>query len=194
MVTGFSCKDNPHMTHHSLLITPYSFDTETPMFIILAYILMILGLIGSLLPVLPGPIFIWLGVFVWAYADGFQAIGWPTLAFLGILTVIAWVSDLALTTILSRRAGISWKSIGAAILGGIAGGILLSGVLILGSIVGTILGAIGGLVLFEYREKQDWDLAWKSAKTYLVGFFGAVVIETGLSLIMLGIFAWQAFL
>ena len=164
------------------------------MFIILAYILMILGLIGSLLPVLPGPIFIWLGVFVWAYADGFQAIGWPTLAFLGILTVIAWVSDLALTTILSRRAGISWKSIGAAILGGIAGGILLSGVLILGSIVGTILGAIGGLVLFEYREKQDWDLAWKSAKTYLVGFFGAVVIETGLSLIMLGIFAWQAFL
>ena len=164
------------------------------MFIILAYILMILGLIGSLLPVLPGPIFIWLGVLVWASADGFQAIGWPTLAFLGILTVIAWVSDLALTTILSRRAGISWKSIGAAILGGIAGGIMLSGVLILGSIVGTILGAIGGLVLFEYREKQDWDLAWKSAKTYLVGFFGAVVIETGLSLIMLGIFAWQAFL
>ncbi len=164
------------------------------MLYILAYALMILGLIGSLLPVLPGPIFIWLGVFVWAWGDGFQAIGWPTLIVLGILTVIAWVSDLALTTLLSRRAGISWKSIGAAILGGIIGGILLSGILVLGSIVGAILGAIAGLLLFEYREKQDWDLAWKSAKTYLVGFFGAVVVETALSLVMLGIFAWQAFL
>lgn len=165
------------------------------MLIFLAYALMILGLIGSLLPVLPGPVFIWLGVFLWAYGDGFQAIGWPTLVLLGILTVIAWVSDLALTTILSRRAGISWKSIGAAIVGGIIGGIVLSGILlVLGSIVGTILGAIAGLLLFEYREKQDWDLAWKSAKTYLVGFFGAVVVETALSLVMLGIFAWQAFL
>ena len=164
------------------------------MLIFLAYALMILGLIGSLLPVLPGPIFIWLGVFLWAWGDGFQAIGWPTLALLGILTVIAWVSDLALTTILSRRAGISWKSIGAAIVGGIIGGILLSGILVLGSIVGTILGAIGGLALFEYRDKQDWALAWKSAKTYLVGFFGAVAVETALSLVMLGIFAWQAFL
>ena len=160
----------------------------------LAYALMILGLIGSLLPVVPGPIFIWLGVFIWAWGDGFQAIGWPTLAVLAILTVIAWVSDLALTTILSRRAGVSWKSIGAAILGGIVGGILLSGVLILGTIVGTILGAIAGMMLFEYREKQDWDLAWKAAKSYLVGFFGAVVIETALGVIMLGIFAWQAFL
>jgi hypothetical protein len=159
-----------------------------------AYALMVLGLIGSLLPVVPGPIFIWLGVLTWAWGDGFQAIGWPTLVILGILTVIAWVSDLGLTTILSRRAGVSWRSIGAAILGGIIGGILLSGILILGSIVGTILGAIAGMMLFEYREKGDWDLAWAAAKSYLVGFFGAVVIETGLSLIMLMIFAWQAFL
>ena len=54
---------------------------ENTMLEFFAYALMVLGLIGSLLPVVPGPVFIWLGVLTWAWSDGFQAIGWPTLLF-----------------------------------------------------------------------------------------------------------------
>ena len=61
---------------------------------LLAYLLMFVGLIGSVLPLVPGPVFIWLGALVWAANDGFQAVGWPTLLFLGLLTVLAWSSDL----------------------------------------------------------------------------------------------------
>ncbi len=78
---------------------------------LLAYLLMFVGLIGSVLPLVPGPIFIWLGALLWAANDGFQAVGWPTLLFLGVLTILAWSSDLLLTTLFSRRGGASWKAI-----------------------------------------------------------------------------------
>ena len=48
------------------------------------YALVVLGLIGAVLPVLPGPILIWLGVLVWAWADGFATVNWWTLGILGV--------------------------------------------------------------------------------------------------------------
>ena len=59
------------------------------------------------IPVLPGPVLIWLGAFVWAWADNFTRIGWGTLIVLGVLALIAWGSDLFLTTVMSRRAASS---------------------------------------------------------------------------------------
>ncbi|MEZ4557898.1 MAG: DUF456 family protein [Caldilineaceae bacterium] len=67
--------------------------------------LVVLGFIGTVLPIVPGPIIIWLGAFVWAWGDGFQRIGWPTLAVLGLLAVLAWGMDFFLTAVVSRRAG-----------------------------------------------------------------------------------------
>ena len=85
----------------------------------------------------------------------FERIGWITLSLLGVLALAAWVSDLFLSTVISRRAGASWKSIGGAIVGGFAGGILLSGVPVLGAILGAILGAVLGMWIVEYLDKRD---------------------------------------
>ena len=52
------------------------FELSTLLFLA-AYLLMFLGIVGALVPVLPGPLLIWLGVFVWAWADGIRfRIGW----------------------------------------------------------------------------------------------------------------------
>ncbi|MEZ4581028.1 MAG: DUF456 domain-containing protein [Caldilineaceae bacterium] len=105
--------------------------------------LVVLGFIGTVLPIVPGPIIIWLGAFVWAWGDGFQRIGWPTLAVLGLLAVLAWGMDFFLTAVVSRRAGASWQAIGGAIVGGLLGGMLLSGTPpILGSIIGALLETV----------------------------------------------------
>ncbi|MBI3960087.1 MAG: DUF456 domain-containing protein [Chloroflexi bacterium] len=57
------------------------------------------------MPLLPGPAFIWrLGVFIWAWNDDFVHIGWPTLLVLDLLTIVAWLADLLLSIISSRRA------------------------------------------------------------------------------------------
>jgi uncharacterized protein YqgC (DUF456 family) len=161
---------------------------------LVAYLLIILGLVGAILPILPGPVLIWLGVLLWAWVDGFQAVGWPTLAVLGVLMVLAWTSDLVLTTLGTRKAGASWKAVAGAIAGGIVGAILLSGVVpVIGTIFGTILGALIGILLIEYYDKRDWGQAYRASKAYVLGSLAGRALELVLSLFMIVVFAWQAF-
>jgi uncharacterized protein len=162
---------------------------------LLAYLLMFVGLIGSVLPLVPGPIFIWLGALLWAANDGFQSVGWPTLLFLGILTVLAWSSDLLLTTVFSRRLGASWKAILGAIVGGFAGGILFGGwIPVLGTLLATVLGAIVGMVAIEAIDKRDLRVAVHATRGYMVGVLASSAVEAALAMVMIVIFLWQAFL
>jgi uncharacterized protein YqgC (DUF456 family) len=162
--------------------------------ILVAYLLIILGLVGSILPILPGPVLIWLGALLWAWTDGFHAVGWPTLVLLGVLMVLAWTSDLVLTTLGTRKAGASWKAVVGAIVGGIVGAILLSSVLpVIGTILGTILGALIGILLIEYYDKRDWRQAYRASKAYVLGSLAGRVLEVFLSLLMIAIFVWRAF-
>ena len=162
---------------------------------LLAYLLMFLGLIGSMLPLVPGPIFIWLGTLLWAANDDFQAIGWPTLLFLGVLTILAWSSDLLLTAMFSRRGGASWKAILGAILGGFVGGIFFGGwIPILGTLLATVLGAIAGMVVMEAIDKRDLRVALHATRGYMVGVLASSALEAALAMVMILIFLWQAFL
>ena len=155
--------------------------------------LVVLGFIGTVLPIVPGPIIIWLGAFVWAWGDGFQRIGWPTLAVLGLLAVLAWGMDFFLTAVVSRRAGASWQAIGGAIVGGMLGGMLLSGTPpILGSIIGALLGAVAGMWFIEYRRTRDRRAAWVAVRAYIGSMAASFVLELGLALVMVAIFIWQA--
>lgn len=161
----------------------------------LAYALIFVGFIGSLLPLVPGPIFIWLGVLAWAAHDGFRTIGWPTLALLALLTIAAWGSDLVLTTLISRRVGASWKAVGGAILGGFAGGLLLGPwIPVLGTLVATVLGAAAGMVALEYLDKHNLRVALRSTQGYLFGVLASSLLEAMIALLMILIFIWQAFL
>lgn len=164
-----------------------------PGFFLLAYLLMVAGLVGAILPLLPGPVLIWIGALVWAWADGFARVGWPTLLVLAALMVLAWGSDLLLTTAASRKAGASWKAIGAAMAGGILGALLLSGLPIVGTISGALVGAVAGVLLAEYLDKRNWKRALRVGLSYIAGWLASSLLEVILSLLMLGIFAWQAF-
>ncbi len=160
---------------------------------LLAIILIFVGLAGSVIPVLPGPFLIWLGALIWAWADGFTRIGWGTLIVLGVLAVAAWGSDIFLSTVMSRRAGASWKAIIGAIVGGILGAVALSWVPILGSILGAILGAVGGMWLVEYQEKGSTQAATTSVQAYVSSLVVAAIVEMTLAIVMVAIFIWQAF-
>lgn len=161
---------------------------------LLAYLLMFIGLIGSLLPLVPGPVLIWLGALLWAANNGFEAVGWPTLLLLLALTILAWASDLLLTTVLSRRVGASWKAILGAILGGFVGGIFFGGwIPIIGTVIATVAGAIVGMVAMEFLDKRDLRVAIHSSQGYLLGVLASSALEAGLAFVMLAIFIWQAF-
>ncbi len=157
------------------------------------YALVVLGLIGAVLPLLPGPILIWLGVLVWAWADGFAEVSWLTLGVLGVLAAMSWAADLFFTTSLSRRAGVSWKAIGAALVGGVLGGILLSGLPIVGTLFGALLGALLGMLLIERLVKGNWPAAWAAVRAYFTASLVSTVFEVVVALLMVIIFLWQVF-
>ncbi len=164
-----------------------------PFLAAIGYVFIFFGLVGSVVPVLPGPVFIWLGTFLWAWGDNFQRIGWPTLIILAVLTIIAWGSDLALTAISSRRSGTGWRSIAVSILGGLAGAALLSVVPVIGTVIGAILGAITALWYMEYQAKGDRDAATAAVRAYLGGYLLAMAVELGIAVLMVIVFITQAF-
>ena len=192
------------------------FELSTLLFMA-AYLLMFLGIVGALVPVLPGPLLIWLGVFVWAWADNFLRIGWPTLLILAVLTIVSWAADLGLSLLSSRRSGAAWRSVALSILGGLVGAILLSSVPVVGTFIGAVVGSISALWLMEYRRAQvssqqsvaqaatvtgqselnaqrNKAAATRAVKGYVGGFLMAMAVEFVISIMMLSIFAWQAFL
>jgi uncharacterized protein YqgC (DUF456 family) len=137
---------------------------------------------------------IWAGAFVWAWANDFARIGWVELSVLGMLALAAWGSDIFLTTVMSRRAGASWKAIIGAIVGGLVGAGILSALPILGTIIGAILGAVLGMWLVEYWDKGSKSAATTAVQAYVSSMIFAAVLEMMIALLMVGIFAWQAFL
>jgi uncharacterized protein YqgC (DUF456 family) len=164
------------------------------LFYILAYIAIVIGLLGSLLPVLPGPFLIWGGVLLWAWANGFEEIGWPALIILGIMALVSKGLDFVLTAGMSRRAGVSWRGIGGALLGALVGAILLSGVLpLVGTFIGAILGGVTGMWVVEYTIRQNSQAATAAVRAYLSGVGLAALAQFGIAVLMVLIFVWQAF-
>lgn len=161
----------------------------------IGYLLLLLGLVGSILPIMPGPVLIWFGALIWAWGNGFQELGWTALIVMGVLAIVAWSADLFVNTVISRRAGASWKAILGAIVGGLFGGLFLSGIVpILGTLVGAAIGAIAGMWLVEYYDKRDVVASNKAVRAYLAAMVIASAVEFTLSLTMLGIFIWQVYL
>ncbi|MHB9105460.1 MAG: DUF456 family protein [Armatimonadota bacterium] len=149
---------------------------------------MLVGLIAAVLPVLPGPVLIWLGALTWAWAGEFQQVGWTVLIVMAVIGVIAMISDLIATSASGKKAGLTWHFTASAIAGGLLGGIFLSVLPIIGTIGGAILGALGGVMLYQYHRTKDWAQARQAAKTYATGFLLGRLFELGLDLVMVVIF------
>lgn len=155
---------------------------------------MILGLIGAVVPLLPGPMIIWAGALVWAWADGFERLGWPMLLLLLLLALVAWASDFLINILISRRSGASWKAIFGSIVGGLVGGIALSGLFpVAGSLLGALLGAVLGAFAVEYWNTRNPQTAFVAVRAYIGSVLLASLVEIAISVTMVGLFAWQAF-
>jgi uncharacterized protein len=161
---------------------------------LVGYTLIVIGVIGVILPLVPGPLLIWLGALVWAWGDGFERINWVVLTILGVLAALAWASDLLLTTAMSRRGGVSWKAIAGAIAGGLAGGLLLTGIPVIGTLFGALVGAMLGILVVEWFDKRNLRRALRATWSYLLGSLAASALEIVIAVVMVSIFIWQVWM
>lgn len=159
----------------------------------LALLLILVGLVGAVVPVIPGSLLIWLGILAWAIGEKFQRVDWITLTVLGVLALLATFSEYWITPIAQKSAGFGWKNVLAAFAGGIVGGMLLSGIPIIGTLFGAAIGSVistGGLT---YWQRRNLGEALRAGQSYLVGCALSAFVEILVSLTMIAIFVWRAF-
>ncbi len=155
---------------------------------VLGWVLIIVGVIGAILPMLPGPALVWVGAFLLAWADGFQAMGYGTLALLFVLALLAGVMQWIASALGARAQGASWLGVLFGFLGAVLG-------LILGNVPGLIVGAIGGVFLAEWLfRRKDWRDALKGSVAYVIGYFFGAVGQVLITLIMVAIIVSQTLL
>ena len=174
-------------------------NVEGPL-LALTLVLMFVGLIGSVVPGLPGVTLIFLSALLYAIFTDFEPVGAVVLAVLFILAALAFAADFVATTYGARRFGASsWGTVGGA-LGGILGalaGLLFAGI---GSLFGLIAGTIAGVFVGEYlrRERQDtreedaasseWYRASRAAGGVIVGYLASAAAQGLLGLASVVIF------
>jgi uncharacterized protein len=168
----------------------------------LTLVLMVVGLLGSVLPGLPGVTLIFLSALVYALLTDFRTVGAAVLVALFMFAALALVTDFVATSYGARRFGASnWGTLGGAI-GGIAGALVGFLFLGIGSLLGLILGTITGVFIGEYLKRtrqdqqgpgskeSDWRRASHAAGGVLVGYLASAVIQGLLGLASIAAFVF----
>jgi len=147
---------------------------------IVAILLVLAGIAGSVLPALPGVPLVFAGLLLGAWIDHFQKVGWFTLVILGLLTLLSFAVDFLATSMGAKRVGASKWAIAGSALGTLAG--LFFG--IPGLILGPFLGAVAGELLARRGQRQAVRSGFGAWIGLLVGTAG----KLALIFAMVGIF------
>jgi uncharacterized protein YqgC (DUF456 family) len=147
---------------------------------LLSALIIAAGLIGTIVPALPGVPLMFAGMLLAAWTGGFDPIGPWTLGVLGLLTALAVAADLLASLLGAKRVGASaWALFGAAV-GTLVG--LFFG--LLGILVGPFVGALAG----ELIAGGTLQRAGTVGVGTWIGFLLGTVVKIALACVMLGLF------
>ena len=132
--------------------------------------ILLLSLIGTLIPIIPGVLLMWVTIFIYALIDGFTAVSTPAFIFISLIALVTGTSDLWLTLFGAKKGGASVKSMLIGTAGAIVGSFIFP-------LVGTVAGYVGGLLLGEYWQHGDWEIAKKAGLGGLAGWGIATIIQ-----------------
>jgi uncharacterized protein YqgC (DUF456 family) len=134
---------------------------------------MVVGVVGVVIPMLPGLALCWCAVLVWAIFGGSH--GWGRWVVLAVATLVAAAGIVAKYAWPGRNL----KRDGVPNLTLLAGGVLgLVGFFVI-PVVGLVIGFVLGVLLAERLRLGDWRLAWPSTRQALKAAGLAMLIEMG---------------
>jgi uncharacterized protein YqgC (DUF456 family) len=147
---------------------------------VLAVALVIVGLIGIVMPALPGHLLVFGGLVLAAWANDFERVGIPTLVLIGLLAVASYGVDFAAAALGAKHLGASKRAMTGAALGTVLG-------LFLG-LPGVIVGPFVGAVVGELTANRDWKRAGKAGIAAWIGFAIGTAVKVAIAFAMIGIF------
>jgi len=143
--------------------------------------LIVLGLAGTVLPILPGTLLVWGGIVLGAWIDNFSRVGTTTVLVISALAILAWGLDYVAGLMGAQKAGASKQALLGAGLGTVAG-------LFMG-LVGVLFMPLFGAAVGEYLARRDQSRAVKVGVATWIGIMVGLVAKVVLTFIMVGIFA-----
>jgi uncharacterized protein YqgC (DUF456 family) len=148
---------------------------------VVAVLLVGVGVVGIVVPALPGTILIFAGLLAAAWADDFMRVGPLMLTVIAIVGVATYGVDFVATALGARHLGASKRAMAGAALGTVLGFFLgLPGI-----IIGPFLGAIAG----ELTVHRDWKRVGKAGVAAWIGFAVGTAVKVALAFLMIGLFA-----
>ncbi len=151
----------------------------------LAFIVMLIGLAGTILPVLPGTPIIFLAILGYGFYDHFTSIGFWFILIMGLLTVASAIADYLGGVYGAKKYGASRLGIWGSIIGGIIGVFVAPPV---GIILGPLLGAVIGELLNGKSTEHAFSVGWGT----LIGLLGSTVVKVIIGVIMILTFVVKA--
>ncbi len=133
------------------------------------------GLVGVLVPVLPGLVLVWAGVLVWTLAET-GSLRWAVLAGVSVLCTGGLVVKYVVADRRMRQSQIPRRSIVAGAALGIVGFFVVP-------VIGLVLGMVGGLYAAERVRTGRASEAWKSIRSALAAVGMALLVELSAGLL-----------
>jgi uncharacterized protein YqgC (DUF456 family) len=152
----------------------------------LSVVLIVAGIAGTVLPLLPGTALVLAGMVLGAWIDDFARVSGPTVGVLVALAVVSWVLDYVAGLMGAKRAGASKQAlIGAAV----------------GTVVGLFMGLVGvlfmplvGAAAGEYLARRDEQRAMRVGIATWLGILIGMAAKVGIAFVMVGVFVAALFL
>lgn len=139
------------------------------------------GIVGTIVPVLPGLGLVMAAGVVYAFLSGWDAAAVTALAVMALLLVAGTAAKYVLADRSATRGGAPRRSLLLGALGAVVGFFVIP-------VIGIAVGGVGGLALAEYQRLGDWEPARRSTVVTLRSIGTGVLVEAAAGLAMA--FTW----
>ena len=147
---------------------------------ILVVVLIATGVVGTILPALPGGLLVFAGILLGAWIDHFDRVSITVVVICGVLTLLAWATDYAAALLGAKRAGASRLAVIGAAIGTVAG--------VFTGLVGLIFMPLVGAAIGELIAVRNAARAAQVGISTWIGLLLGTLAKVVLTFVMVGIF------
>lgn len=147
-------------------------------------ILFLVGLAGTVIPVLPGAGLIFAGALLFAFFDNFEKVEISTIVILAVVAALSQLFDYLSGAYGAKKMGSTKAGVWGSVIGGILG-------MFMGNVVGLVAGIFLGAVVAEmFFSNKTAAHSLKIGLGSILGFLGGTVAKLIIGIVMIIIFFW----
>lgn len=153
---------------------------------VFAFVIMVAGLVGVVLPFLPGIPLIWFGVFLSAVFTRFTVVDLPFLALMGVLVLISFLLEYWSSRWGTKEFRITPYGVFGAVLGSFLG-------LFFGLLPALTVGPLLGTAIGEMLTGKESIYTIETDSFKIIGYVGSTIVKGAIGIIIIGLWLAKVF-